>query len=105
MKILKTLTTIIVLLSFFTFPISQTFAQDNEKAPVDTLVEEEEKGEEKDSTEEIIEESETEERGTLQETLQEEAQPRYTWGTVLLAILIPLIFVILVYLIFKFFKF
>jgi len=101
MKTLKILITFIVLLSFFTSPIPQTFAQDNEEVTVDTLVEEEEKGEEKDSTEEIIEE----EKETTQKALLEEAQPRYTWGTILLAVLIPLIFVILIYLIFKFFKF
>ncbi len=105
MKILKTLTTIIVLLSFFTSPIPQTFAQDNEEVTVDTLVGEEEKEEEKDSTEEITEEDEKEEQKTLLEPSKVEVQPRYTWETILLAILIPLIFVIFIYLIFKLFKF
>lgn len=99
MGILKVLTTIIVLFSFFISPTPKIWAQETEEIPVEVS---------QDLEEDIVideEEEETEDEESLPETLKVKEQPRYSLGTILLAILIPSIFVILIYLIFKFFKF
>ncbi len=99
MGILKVLTTIIVLCSFFISPTPKIWAQETEEIPVEVS---------QDLEEDIVideEEEETEDEESLPETLKVKEQPRYSLGTILLAILIPSIFVILIYLIFKFFKF
>lgn len=106
MRILKIFTTLFFLLTVFTLPIPKTMAEEAEDASIQIEeVQEEEIGVEKESG--IQEESKKEEKEekSLQETLQTKPTARYSWGTILLAILIPSIFVILIYLIFKFFKF
>lgn len=95
MKRLKILLTFLIIFSFT--PIHLTLAQEMDNVPIEIEHEEEEFV--------IKEGEETEQENTLQETLQQEQQPRYSLGTILLTILIPLIFVILVYLTFKFIKF
>ena len=102
MRILKIFTTLFFLLTVFTLPIPKTMAEEAEDASIQIEeVQEEEIDVEKES--DIQEESKKEEKE--QKTLQTEQNPRYSWGTILTAILIPSIFVILIYLIFKFFKF
>lgn len=97
MKRLKILLTFLIIFSFT--PIHLTLAQERGNVPIEI-----EQGEEEEEF--VIKEGgETEQEYTLQGTLQQEEQPRYSLGTILLTILIPLIFVILVYLTFKFIKF
>lgn len=96
MKRLKILLTFLIIFSFT--PIHLTLAQETDNVPIEIEQEEEE--------EFVIKEGEeTEQEDTLQGTLQQEEQPRYSLGTILLTILIPLIFVVLIYLTFKFIKF
>lgn len=92
MKILKIFTTLFFLLTLFISPVSRIMAEETENTPIQIE-------EEKNNTEE------SEKENNLQEILLKEQKPKYSWSTILLAILIPSIFVILIYLIFKFFKF
>ena len=97
MNILKILTTIVVLFSISITPVHRSFAQEEDSPAIEL------------ETEEVNEEEVTEEKESLKDVLEQEeeiqSQPKYSLGTLLLAILIPCIFVILIYLIFKFFKF
>lgn len=99
MKILKIFTTLFFLSILFVSPISRIMAEETE----DTSIEIQEEKVDTENKEENIEDIEKE-KGT-QETLQTGQKAKYSWSTILIAILIPSIFVILIYLIFKFFKF
>ena len=80
-------------------PIKYTYAQEEEAKPsqeetIESVEEEETQEEESKETEE------KEEEKTV-----EEVAPRHSFGTILLAILIPSVLIIIAYLIFKFVKF
>lgn len=101
MKILKIFTTLFFLSILFMSPISRIMAEETE----DTSIEIQEEKVDIENKEEKIEDIQKEEDKGTQETLQTGQKAKYSWSTILIAILIPSIFVILIYLIFKFFKF
>lgn len=85
------------LLTSLTFTQSMQRIQAQEEENIPTATQEEEKNEE------IKEEIQEEPAKTLSE--QVENEPTYSFGTLLLAILIPCLLIIIAYLIFKFVKF
>lgn len=110
---MKNLLTTILILTFFSLPFTFSFAQTDDLdidlgEDIETNIPEAE--ENRDNDEDIQENTEEEEeRESLANTLQQEEiveiQPdRYSFWTILGAILIPSIFIIIAYLILKFFQ-
>lgn len=96
MKIFLTILTLIVMTSS---PIKYTYAQEEAKPSQEETIE----SVEEEETQEEVENQETEEKE--EEKTVEEVAPRHSFGTILLAILIPSVLIIIAYLIFKFVKF
>ncbi len=97
---IKTFLTVLVFIVITGFSGKYIYAQEEEAKPSQ---EETIESVEEEETQEEVENQETEEKEE-DKTLVEVA-PRHSFGTILLAILIPSVLIIIAYLIFKFVKF
>jgi len=102
MKLYKSIfTTFLLILLLQLFPLSNTKAQETEEQPTLYLEQNEETLEKESET--VVEEKPTTANTSSQKNLI--TSPTYSFGTILLAILIPCLFLVLAYLIFKLVKF